>query len=242
MPDGTTDEAGRSSEKSGQSSNESKNPSEPRTYTQIEVDQLVKERHSKLDSQIATLTKEKETLAKEKETLAKERDSFKSQAEEATQKAEQATTAREEAEKELDTAVAGDASQEEILKLRRELRSTIAAEKAAIKKERESLAREKETHGKEWQTQAERIKKAEQAEWDGIVFEAAKAVGGDAAKLKEKAAEFEITDPEKLKKLANTLWPMPVVKPDSGRTAGGGGDLNKMSGKDLLIKGFSKKS
>jgi hypothetical protein len=197
----------------------------PETITRAEHNRILADSQSKKDKTIAQLTKE--------------RDTFKAKTEEYSARADRATAEREEAEKALDDAVRDNPDQEEILKLKRELRSTIAAEKAALKKERDAFAQEKEAHGSEWETHAAEIEESKQNKWDKVVSDTAQAVGGDAAKLKATALEFGVTEPDKLKKLANTLWPVPVVKADSGRTLGGGLNLDGASPREKIKAGLA---
>ena len=61
MPDGTENSSGHPSDQ-GRSSDGSQNPSQPQAYDKNQVDKLLNERHSKLDRQIADLTKERDRL------------------------------------------------------------------------------------------------------------------------------------------------------------------------------------
>ena len=223
-------------EKEGQPRSDEQNPS-VKTYQQSEVDQLLKERHRGLNKQIDALTKERDLIVKERDTL-------KTKVTEAETSATRATETVKDLEKDLETAIAGDADQADILKLKRELRTAVAAERVAIEKERTAFEAERKSHDDEWKSKSEMIKKSEQLEWDGIVFEVAKVVEGDARSLREAAAELGIEKKESLEVLAKRLYPTkPLIdgQPMSLDTKGGTNALPETaSARERITKGLKE--
>lgn len=222
MPDGTEGTSGPSSDK-GQASDGNQSPSQLTITPELQahIDSLLRERHSKLDKELAARDK---TIAQ----ITKERDTFKTRLSEAETATEAASATVKDLEKDLEAAVDGNADQSEILKLKRELRGAISAKEAALKKERLAFEEERQSHAKEWESKADKIKKADEAEWDGIVAESAKAVEGDAKALKDAAAELGISTKEQLQTLAKRLYPTkPLIdgEPASLETRGGRGKL-----------------
>ncbi len=208
--DGTEETAGRSSVE-GKSSTATKDPSTTtQTYTQEQVEKLVNERHSKLDKTIAQLTKERDSFKASHDSLSAQFADLQRRIDEVDE-----------------AKYKDDPDQLDIFQRRKKL----LAEQAALKAERDALAKEK-------QDNAERLAKAAEVEWDGTVLEIATAAKGDAAKLKEKAAQYGITDAGKLRGLASDLWPAGIT-PDSGQTSGGSTGLPAdASSRDRIAKGL----
>ncbi len=69
MTDGTENPSGHPSDQ-GRSSDGSQNPSKPELLPKDQVDKLLNERHSKLDKQIADLTKGRDGLKSSHESLS----------------------------------------------------------------------------------------------------------------------------------------------------------------------------
>jgi hypothetical protein len=183
-----------------------------RTYTPEQVAQVVKDRHSKLDKTIAQLTRERDILKTSHDALSTQFADLQRRIDEADE-----------------AKYKDDPDGLDIYQRRKKLLS----EQAAVKAEREALAKEK-------QDNAARLQKAAAAEWEAVVAEVASAVKGDANKLEAKAAEYGVTDGEKLRGLAGDLWPS-GVKADSGQTSGGGTDINKLSPREQIARGLKGK-
>ena len=216
----------------GQSSEEGKNPSQ--SYNQEQVDALLRERHSKLDNEVAS-------LKKQIDSIGKERDTFKSQLAEAQSAHAKATELVKDLEKDLETAVAEDADQADILKLKRELRTAVAAERETLGRERKAFEDERKAHNTEWESKAEKIKQAEETEWEMTVFDVAKTVEGDAPTLRTAADELGITSKEALEKLAKRLFPpKPLVDGEPASLDGRGGtDFSHMTPEEKISYGLA---
>jgi vacuolar-type H+-ATPase subunit I/STV1 len=182
---------------SGGQPSDKESPSQPQTYTQDQLDKLISERHSKLDKSLAALTKERDTLKSSHESLSAEFAELQRRIEE-----------------EEEARYKDDPQELDVYQRRKKVREAEAAHK-----KRQSDLDARETALKD------REAKAAQVEWEGLIFEVATAAKGNAETLRKRAADLGITDPEKLKTLAVTLWPQTGDKPDSGKSEGGGGEL-----------------
>jgi uncharacterized protein involved in exopolysaccharide biosynthesis len=182
------------------------------TYTKDQVERLVGEQHARLDGAIAQITKERDALKAAHQTVA-------SQLVELQRRIDEADVEE----------LKNNPDELDMYQRRKDLRE----EQTALKAEKDALERDRAAH-------AERLQKATELEWDAAVGEAAATVKGDAARLKAKAAQYGITDPEKLRGLAADLWPS-GVHADSGQTNGGGTDLNKLPAREQIARGLLAK-
>ena len=221
-------------QKSGRSSAEpEEKPPVAKTFTQEQVDKLLGEVQGKKDKTIASLTKERDTL--------------KSQLEEVTTQAQQATELRKELEKDLDAAVSDNSDQSEILKLKRELRTAVVAEKDAIRKKEKELIDQKESHDKEWESRQSEITLARSENLAIIAWDIAEEYqGGNAEVLKGLCEDAGQLTEEFARKSAARLWPKkteipnPLTegKPDPGGTSGGA-DEYKIAREEFIKDNFN---
>jgi hypothetical protein len=82
------------------------------------------------------------------------------------------------------------------------------------------------------------------AQYEITVFNIARENKMDPASLKEAATELGLTTPEQLTALARRLGGTPslapALKPDSGKTVGGGPDTSRMNSGDYFEAGLKK--
>lgn len=204
----------------GRPSNEPQSPSQPtpRTYTKQEYDNGIRKRHSALDNEIATLKKQLE----EKETT------LQAQLQDKDNQLADIAAERELLKADIDALASDDPNKFNLIKKEREVR----AEETRLKAERK--------------THEERIKKADAFERKELVQT---IVGdykdADANKLLRLCAK--VTSEEEIREIADTVWDRkidesattepvaPGLKPDSGKTSGGGIDFSRMSADEKLV-------
>ncbi len=185
-------------------------PSQPRTYTQDQLDTLIRERHSKLDTEIATLKKERDGLKSSHDSLS-----------------QRLADVERRSEEEEETRVKDNPEEHDLFTRRKKLKEL---ELTQNQRKADLDAREA--------TLKEREAKQAEADWTATVSGIASAAKGSAEVLKAKAAELGVSDPEKLRTLALTLWPQSGPVHDSGHNEGGGPDLSQMSPRQKILKGM----
>lgn len=122
-------------------------------------------------------------------------------------------------------------------------RKSLRQLKAELEAEKQQLLAEKAQH-------SERLSKVEKWEREQSIASIAKEVNGDTAILMAKADELGLSDTDKIKALARTLWqgtsqtqpknPNPA-NVFNGKTNGGGSDLKGLSARQLLKLGVEQK-
>ncbi len=171
-----------------------------------------------------------------------ERDNFKAELE--TQKKALAEILKRQDDAELER-VRDDPDQLQILQDKRRARE----EREAVKREREAFETERLQH-------AERLAKAEVAERNDTINKIVSEYQySDRATLEKLVSKAKATSEEDIRDLADTIWQKnepgndqhpsseekTTLKVDSGRTAGGGDNLEGKTSKELISKAYSKK-
>ena len=188
------------------------------------------------------------------EVVTKERDTFKKQVEEATAASEETKATIADLETDLEALGEGNLDAAEVITLKKKLREEIRAEKAKlaqeVKTEKDALAELKKTATAEREQWANTVSEAQAMKFEADVFEVAEEYeGGNPERLKLLAEKAGKTKHEDIQGLADVLWTKkakpegsePAIIEDSGVTSGGGVDLSKLSGRELLILGQKKK-
>lgn len=160
------------------------------------------------------------------------------------------------ASKNLETATAAIAAREAMIQKAEQERELAELEavkdkpdELTILQRKQKLAQDIRAHNTERQAwlvekashEAE-INEAKATRFEVSVYTIAEKAGVSPESLKEKASEIGLTDVAAIEKLA-ALMPKktPATVPDSGKTAGGGEDLSKLTPRELINRGLNKK-
>ena len=203
---------------SGETSLEPSTPSG--TYTQEQVEKLVRERHSKLDTRISGLEKQMAKSAKAMET-----------AERRATEAEAALTEAQKAKDEAELESIGD--NPDALTLHR-ARMRQRERDAELTKRERTLEQNKAEH--------------EEAIREALEFKQARSATEIASKYEgiDPATLLELTDGsvEKMEVLAQKLGTLkakaPSFKPDSGLTSGGAGKLTNEQVENMPVEAYAE--
>lgn len=121
-------------------------------------------------------------------------------------------------------------------------RQTLKTYKDKLRADRQALTEREKTLAikeAEWE---DSINEAQELKFEMMVFEIAGKNGVSAEVLKDKAAKLKITDENGIEELALVMpKKTDVLPPDSGKTAGGGIDLDGMSPSEKIAYGLRNK-
>lgn len=197
---------------------------EPKTLTIDEAERL---------AQLARMD-----AGRERKEMEVERDSVKAQLKVKNTELEEIVAEREKLKTEIDDLTSDDPKKFDIIKRDTDLRER----ERKLKTDTTSLEADKQAHGEE-------VKLAKDTLREVFIWETAtKYEGGDPVKLKELCETFGATTAEQIVKVAEALWPKkdkelgtPPLKPFSGRTSGGGIDVDSLSPREKIDEGIRQK-